>query len=130
MSGGKPRETVGQDAIQMTVRFSPVVHHYLTQESKAQGVSVNTLVNRACAQAMAPPGGSAMIARARRRLVPRAGQVEAAVALGMAYLGRLAEARRLWPAAWGDFPGTGTREDLVAAGGLFATEIDAPTPTA
>ena len=128
MNGGKRRdETSPGETVAFTLRLPAVVDHHFNLEADRQGRSKNALIVEACAAALAPPGGASRIARLRRRLVPRPQQAQAAMAFLLAYTGRVAEARKLWPDGWGKFPGKGTADDLTYAGALVAAEIDSPT---
>lgn len=114
----------GDDLVRLTVRLLPDVHHGLAQIAEQTGESLNTLVNKYCRQAMIPPGGTAQIARMRRRLPPRSEPARAALSYLLSYFGKQAEARRVWP--WhGKFSAAeGDTASLVLAGALAAVEID------
>lgn len=114
------------DYIPLTLRLNPEVKQQLDEVKERTGKSLNSLINEACEHALTLPGGSALIDRKRRTLIPqgdRGEQAWAAVAYLLSYLGAAADARRAWP--WTqDFPGEGGLDDLVHAGALAAAEID------
>lgn len=114
------------DSVPFTLRIDPEIKAQLDDIKERTGKSLNSLINEACGQALTLPGGSALIDRERRKLIPqgdRGEQAWAAVAYLLNYLGATDDARRAWP--WTqDFPGEGGTEDLARAGGLCAAEID------
>jgi hypothetical protein len=131
MNGNRRHDdtTTEGETVQLTARLYPVVHHHLAAESERSGKSLNRLLNEAVLASLtppAPPGAASKIVRIRRRLSPRPLQVQAAMAFLLSYLGKAKEARKLWPAGWGDFPGQGTTDDLVYGAALMAVEHDMP----
>jgi hypothetical protein len=112
--------------VQMTLRLDAGTHDVMKGISERTGTSLNSIINKACRDAIAPPGGAARIARERRRLPrgPAGLQARAAAAYLMAYLGNARSAARMWP--WpGRLPARpGDRDLLWRAGALCAAEFD------
>ena len=111
--------------VQMTLRLDPDVHEIMKAIAEKENRSLNSMINKACRDAITPPGGAARIARERRRLRPQPSgqQVRAAAAYLLSYLGQQRAAARWWP--WGRFAARpGDRDSLWRAGALLAAEFD------
>src|SRR5258706_15703698 len=87
--------------VQMTLRLDAGTHDIMKGISERTGKSLNSIINKACRDAITPPGGAARIARERRKLPRRPGgqQARGATAYLMAYLGNARAAAKMWP--WG-----------------------------
>jgi hypothetical protein len=125
MENRQPHDTAPFDWVPLTTRLRPDLHVLLEARKARTGQSLNRLINEAVEAAFIPPnGGTAKIARVRRRLPARSEPARAAAAYLLGYLGRASEARRLWP--WsGQFKvQAGDPEHLIIAGALAADEFD------
>lgn len=115
----------------LPVRMRPDIHHGLELMKANTGRSLNALVNEACDQMIslhAAAGGAAKIARERRRLPLRSEPARAALAYLLGYLGRAAEARKMWPWAGRFHVKPGDPSHLPLVGALIAAEIDKQHP--
>src|SRR5213075_430236 len=90
-------DTAPLDWVHTTTRLRPDLHAALEAVKSRTGKSINMLINEAVENALTPPGGAAKIAKKRARLPMRSAPDRAAAAYLLGYLGRLGEARRLWP---------------------------------
>jgi hypothetical protein len=125
MENQQPHDTAPFDWVTLTTRLRPDLHVLLEARKARTGQSLNRLINEAVEAAFIPPnGGTAKIARVRRRLPARSEPARAAAAYLLGYLGRGTEARRLWP--WnGQFKvKAGDTEHLIIAAALAADEFD------
>lgn len=120
----RPSDTAPLDWITLTTRLRPDLHEALERAKASTGKSLNLLINEYVEQGLTSPGGAAQIARARRRLPVRPEPARAAAAYLLGYLGRLAEARKVWPHQGRFTVKAGDVENLATAGGLIAAEID------
>jgi hypothetical protein len=118
-----------EGSVSLTLRLPPALHAALKEVSATRHRSLNSLIVDAVQHAMTPPGGTAQIAAARRRMTlagrrGRAEQARAAVAYVLGYLGRRADARREWPWLGRFAVEKADTASLAMAGALLAAEID------
>ena len=120
----QPSDTAPIDWISLTTRLRPDLHEALERTKASTGKSLNLLINEAVEGHLIPPGGAVRIARARRRLPVRPEPARAAAAYLLGYLGKLADARKVWPHQGRFTVRAGEIGDLEIAGGLIAAEMD------